>query len=187
VPDDIAIDVAQHQLPQVAIETTTNSPAVRKAPQMRLAREIPDHGVLECGGFTPNFSARNASTFSLARTASASFRSQNFGVCVGRWVVLQQSTSSGNPHAGRFRFHGPSRVQVDVFAANKANLFELSDRLPGSRVLDGRIGIDEVAVALPKDREAGMAYVRKYVGDAKSEGLVKAAVQRAGPRGAADK
>jgi len=77
--------------------------------------------------------------------------------------------------------------KVDVFAANKANLFELSDKLPGSRVLDGRIGADEVAIAVPKARDAGLAYVRKYVEDAKSEGLVKAAVRRSGLRGAADK
>jgi polar amino acid transport system substrate-binding protein len=77
--------------------------------------------------------------------------------------------------------------KVDVFAANKANLFDLSDKMPGSRVLDGRIGVDEVAIALPKGRESGMAYVRKYIEDAKSEGLIKAAVQRAGLRGAVDK
>jgi ABC-type amino acid transport substrate-binding protein len=77
--------------------------------------------------------------------------------------------------------------KADVFAANKANLFELSDKLPGSRVLDGRIGVDEVAIALPKGRDTGMAYVRKYIEDAKSEGLIKAAVQRAGLRGATDK
>jgi polar amino acid transport system substrate-binding protein len=77
--------------------------------------------------------------------------------------------------------------KVDVFAANKANLFQLSDKLPGSRVLDGRIGADEVAIALPKHRETGMAYVRKYIEDAKFEGLIKAAVQRAGLRGAVDK
>jgi polar amino acid transport system substrate-binding protein len=76
---------------------------------------------------------------------------------------------------------------VDAFAANKANLFELSDRLPGSRVLEGRIGVDEVAIALPKGREGGMAYLRTYVEDARSEGLVTRAVQRAGLRGAADK
>jgi hypothetical protein len=29
--------------------------------------------------------------------------------------------------------------QMDVFAANKATLFELSDTLPGARVLGGRI------------------------------------------------
>ena len=77
--------------------------------------------------------------------------------------------------------------KVDAFAANKANLFELSDKLPGSRVLDGRIGVDEVAIALPKGREAGMGYLRRYVEAAKSEGLVKAAVQKSGLRGSADK
>ena len=77
--------------------------------------------------------------------------------------------------------------KVDVFAANKANLYELSDKMPGSRVLNGRIGVDEVAIALPKGRETGMTYVRKYVEDAKSEGLIEAAVKRAGLRGAADK
>jgi len=44
--------------------------------------------------------------------------------------------------------------------------------MPGSRVLDGRIGVDEVAIALPKGRETGMAYVRKYIEDAKAEGLI---------------
>ena len=77
--------------------------------------------------------------------------------------------------------------KADVFAANKANLFQLSDKMSGSRVLDGRIGVDEVAIALPKGRDAGMSYVRKYIDDAKAEGLIKAAVQRAGLRGAADK
>ena len=81
----------------------------------------------------------------------------------------------------------PRSGKVHVFAANKANLFELSDRMPGSRVLNGRIGVDEVAIALPKGREAGMTYVRKYVEDAKSEGLIEASVKRAGLRGAADK
>jgi polar amino acid transport system substrate-binding protein len=77
--------------------------------------------------------------------------------------------------------------KVEAFAANKANLFQLSDKLPGSRVLDGRIGVDEVAIAIPKGREAGMPYVKKYVEDAKSEGLIKAAIERAVLRGAADK
>ena len=74
---------------------------------------------------------------------------------------------------------GPKKLRsgkADVFAANKANLFGLSDKMPGSRVLDGRIGVDDVAIALPKGRETGMAYVRKYIEDAKAEGLIKAAI-----------
>ena len=75
--------------------------------------------------------------------------------------------------------------QVDVFATNKGNLFELSDRLPGSRVLDGRYGVEQVSIAIPKGRELGMAFLRQFVEDAKSTGLVTAAAQRAGMRGLA--
>ncbi len=74
--------------------------------------------------------------------------------------------------------------RADAFAANKANLFETSNQLPGSRVLDGRFATDPGAMAIPKGRDLGMAYARKFVEDAKSEGLVKAAIERAGIRGA---
>ena len=65
----------------------------------------------------------------------------------------------------------------------KPILFEMSRQLPGSRVLDGRPGIDPHAMAMPKGRDLGVAYARKFVEDAKSEGLVKAAIERAGVRG----
>ena len=74
--------------------------------------------------------------------------------------------------------------RVDVFAANKANLFEMSDQLPGSKVLDGRFAAQQIAMAIPKGRDSGMSYARKFVEDAKSQGLVKAAIERAGLRGA---
>lgn len=76
--------------------------------------------------------------------------------------------------------------QVDVFAANKANLFEMSDRLPGSRVLDGRIAVDQMSIAIPKGRETALPYLEEFVRHAKSEGLLKAAVRRAGLRGAVE-
>ena len=65
----------------------------------------------------------------------------------------------------------------------KPVLFELSNQLAGSRVLDGRPGIDPHAMALPKGRALGMAYALRFIEEAKSEGLVKAAVERAGLRG----
>lgn len=74
--------------------------------------------------------------------------------------------------------------RADVFAAGKPTLFELSSQLPGSRVLDGRFAADEEAMAMPKGRDLGMAYARKFIEDAKFEGLVKAAMERAGLRGA---
>jgi polar amino acid transport system substrate-binding protein len=74
--------------------------------------------------------------------------------------------------------------RADVIFSIKPSLFEASNQLPGSRVLDGRPGIDPHAMAIPKGRDLGLAYARKFVEDAKSEGLVKAAIERVGMRGA---
>jgi molybdate transport system substrate-binding protein len=78
-----------------------------------------------------------------------------------------------------------SQRQVDAFATNKANLFQMSDALPGSRVLDGQWGVEHLAIAIPKGRDQGMAWLQKFVADVKSEGLVTRAVERAGLRGTA--
>ena len=74
--------------------------------------------------------------------------------------------------------------QLDAFATNKATLFEMAEKLPGSVVLDGRWGGERLAIAIPKGRDQGRAFVEKFTDDAKSEGLVKAAMGRAGLRGA---
>jgi len=73
--------------------------------------------------------------------------------------------------------------RADVMGSIKPVLFELSKQLPGSRVLEGRPGIDPHAMAMPKERHAGAAYARKFIEDAKSDGRVKAAVERTGLRG----
>jgi polar amino acid transport system substrate-binding protein len=74
--------------------------------------------------------------------------------------------------------------QLDAFATNKATLYEMAEKLPGSTVLDGRWGVERHAIAIPKGRDRGRPLVEKFTEDAKSEGLVKAAIARAGLRGA---
>lgn len=74
--------------------------------------------------------------------------------------------------------------KADVMGSIKPILFELSKQFPGSQVLDGRPGIDPHAMAMPKGRDVGAAYARKFIEDAKTEGLVKAAIERVGMRGA---
>jgi polar amino acid transport system substrate-binding protein len=77
-----------------------------------------------------------------------------------------------------------AKGQIDAFATNKATLFEMAEKLPGSKVLDGKWGVERHAIAIPKGRDSGRAFVEKFTNDAKSEGLVKAAIARAGLRGA---
>ena len=73
--------------------------------------------------------------------------------------------------------------RADVQGSIKPILFELSNQLPVSRVLDGRPGLDPHVMAMPKGRDLGVAYLRQFIEAAKSEGLVKAAIERAGLRG----
>ena len=74
---------------------------------------------------------------------------------------------------------------ADGMGSIKPILFDLSNQLPGSRVLEGRPGIDPHAMAMPKGRDRAMPYLRQFMEDAKSQGLVKAAIDRAGLRGVA--
>jgi polar amino acid transport system substrate-binding protein len=73
--------------------------------------------------------------------------------------------------------------KIDAYATNKAILFEMSDQTPGSRVLDGRWGIEVFAIGIPKGRERALPAVRAFAEAARSEGLVKRAADRAGLRG----
>jgi polar amino acid transport system substrate-binding protein len=75
------------------------------------------------------------------------------------------------------------RCQLDMFATNKPTLFAMSDQMPGARVLDGRWGVEHIAIAIPKGREAAMEYVRRFVEEAKAGGLLAQAAERAGLRG----
>jgi polar amino acid transport system substrate-binding protein len=70
---------------------------------------------------------------------------------------------------------------ADVMGSIKPVLFELAPQLPGSRVLDGHPGIDPHAMAMPKGRgERIQTYARQYIENAKAEGRVQAAIERAG-------
>ena len=78
-----------------------------------------------------------------------------------------------------------NKGELDAFASNKGILFDMSDRLPGSRVLDGRWGLEQLAVGVPKGREAAAAYLKAFVADPDTQALVLQAAQRAGLRGLA--
>ncbi len=75
--------------------------------------------------------------------------------------------------------------QLDAYATNKAILFEMADGLPGARVLDGRWGLEHLAIAIPKGRERGLPFVRAFAAQAQASGRLQAIVQQAGLRGTA--
>ncbi len=75
--------------------------------------------------------------------------------------------------------------QLDAFATNKAILFEMWDGLPGFRILDGRWGLEHLAVAVPKGREAGLSYLNQFAQEAKTSGLLQSIIDKSGLRGTA--
>jgi polar amino acid transport system substrate-binding protein len=77
------------------------------------------------------------------------------------------------------------RGELDVYATNKAILFEMSDALPGARVLDGNWGLEHMAVAIPRGREQGLPFVAGFAQEVQASGLVGQIQQQAGLRGAA--
>jgi polar amino acid transport system substrate-binding protein len=72
---------------------------------------------------------------------------------------------------------------LDAFATNKAILHELSDSVPGSRVLPGAYGRESFAIGIPKGRELALPWLRRFVDEAKAAGQVARAVEHAGLRG----
>lgn len=73
--------------------------------------------------------------------------------------------------------------EIDAFATNKGILFELADKVPGARVLDGRWGAEHLAPAIPQGRPAGLAYLRRFTEEVRSNGELARASERAGLRG----
>jgi polar amino acid transport system substrate-binding protein len=72
---------------------------------------------------------------------------------------------------------------AEAVAALKTFLFPASEKVPGSRVLDGRTYVEDIGIGVPKGRDVSAAYVRNFVNEAKANGLVKAVVEGAAQRG----
>lgn len=75
--------------------------------------------------------------------------------------------------------------ELDAFATNKGILFEMADQLPGSRVLEGRWGLEQLALGVPQGRSAAAAWLQEFVAAPATQQLVRDAAARAGLRGLA--
>ncbi len=73
--------------------------------------------------------------------------------------------------------------KVDALAGLTQGLLDQVGKLPGSRVLDGRFMGVQQSIAVPKGRDAGLAYLCRVVEEAKASGLVARAIERIGVRG----
>jgi polar amino acid transport system substrate-binding protein len=73
--------------------------------------------------------------------------------------------------------------KVDALAGLSQSLYDFAQKLPGSHVLEGRFMAVQQSIAVPKGRDAGLAYLRYIVEEIKKSGLVARGLERLGARG----
>src|SRR5688572_1442362 len=73
--------------------------------------------------------------------------------------------------------------QVEALAGLTQALHDKLAQLPGGRIVEGRFMGVQQSIAVPKGRDAGLAYLRQVVEEAKASGLVARAIERTGARG----
>ena len=78
----------------------------------------------------------------------------------------------------------PQRAKEIAFTAAYA-LQTDSEKLPGSRVLEGRFSTVQQAIGTPKAREAAAKYLRDFAEDVKASGFVARSIDKHGVRGLA--
>ena len=72
---------------------------------------------------------------------------------------------------------------LEALAGLKPRLVMDAEKLPGSRVLDGRFTEIQQAIGTPRGRNAAARYLSEFVEDVKASGLVGRAIERHGVRG----
>ena len=73
--------------------------------------------------------------------------------------------------------------ELDAYAANRTRLLEISARNPDLRVLPDNFFSVEQAIVVAKGNNAGLATVERFVSEARTGGLIQAAIERAGLQG----
>lgn len=76
------------------------------------------------------------------------------------------------------------RGEIDLYATNKPTLYAMSDRMPGSHILDGNWGLEHMAIAIPRWRADAIPLLNNFVTDELTSGAVDVIQLQAGIRGA---
>lgn len=73
--------------------------------------------------------------------------------------------------------------KLDVLSGLKPRLLSDAQKLPGSRVLEGRFTAIQQAIGTPQGRAHGATFLREFAEDIKASGLVAQAIERFGVGG----
>ncbi|MDX1527125.1 MAG: ABC transporter substrate-binding protein [Gammaproteobacteria bacterium] len=75
------------------------------------------------------------------------------------------------------------KEKLDALAGLRPRLIKDVEKLPGSRLLDGKFSAVQQAIGTKPDRKAGIAFLRDFVEEAKASGLVKSLIEKHGVEG----
>jgi polar amino acid transport system substrate-binding protein len=73
--------------------------------------------------------------------------------------------------------------KVEALSGLRQGLYALQEKLPGSRMLDGKFFAVQQAIGVPAGRDAAAEYLRGFVEQAKASGLVARSIEKTGFRG----
>ena len=73
--------------------------------------------------------------------------------------------------------------KMEAFAGLRPGLGTLAEKLPGSRILDGQFAAVQQAIGVNKGNDAAYAWLKAFVEDAKSSGLVASFIEKFGVQG----
>jgi polar amino acid transport system substrate-binding protein len=76
--------------------------------------------------------------------------------------------------------------EIDAWAANRQRLIEMAASTPDLRVVDDNYFAVRQAIIVPKGERAAVEALNRFLDDARSSGLIKQAIERAGLTGAVD-
>lgn len=75
------------------------------------------------------------------------------------------------------------KEKLDALAGLRPRLIKDVEKLPGSRLLEGKFSAVQQAIGTKPDRKAGIAFLRDFVEEAKASGLVKSLIEKHGVEG----
>ncbi len=75
------------------------------------------------------------------------------------------------------------KEKLDALAGLRPRLIKDVEKLPGSRLLEGKFSAVQQAIGTKPDRKAGIDFLRGFVEEAKASGLVKSLIEKHGVQG----
>ena len=105
------------------------------------------------------------------------------GAAFELWLTENIQHAELHRASGRQAFDDFVEQELEALAGLRAGLIHDVEKVPGSRVLDGKFTSVQQAVGTPKDRQAAAVFLDEFVAEAKGSGLIEDLITKFGVAG----